>query len=104
MAYPFNDATRQEIASHCASFARLAPVGAASALKRAAVSITLVESDDRSGDAAFLLTLRAASLRAHSNQWALPGGRCDEGETVVAAALRELHEELGLELGTHDVL
>ena len=27
------------------------------------------------------------------------GGRIDEGETVEEAALRELHEELGLELG-----
>ncbi len=50
------------------------------------------------------MTLRAAGLRAHSNQWALPGGRCDEGETPVEAALRELHEELGLELGPDDVL
>ena len=51
-----------------------------------------------------LLTLRAAGLRAHRGQWALPGGRCDEGETPVEAALRELHEELGLELGPDDVL
>jgi 8-oxo-dGTP pyrophosphatase MutT (NUDIX family) len=34
----------------------------------------------------------------------LPGGRCDEGETPVQAALRELHEELGLKLGPDDVL
>ena len=51
-----------------------------------------------------LLTRRAAGLRAHRGQWALPGGRCDEGETPVEAALRELHEELGLELGPDDVL
>ena len=51
-----------------------------------------------------LLTLRASGLRAHSNQWALPGGRCDAGETPVEAALRELHEELGLELEPDDVL
>jgi 8-oxo-dGTP pyrophosphatase MutT (NUDIX family) len=53
---------------------------------------------------ALLLTLRAAGLRAHRGQWALPGGRCDQGETPVEAALRELHEELGLELGPDDVL
>ena len=51
-----------------------------------------------------LLTLRASGLRAHSNQWALPGGRCDAGETPVAAALRELDEEIGLRLGTEHVL
>ena len=34
------------------------------------------------GGASFLLCRRAAGLRAHSRQWALPGGRCDPGETV----------------------
>jgi 8-oxo-dGTP pyrophosphatase MutT (NUDIX family) len=76
----------------------------APALKRAAVALTLVEAADDGGGTAFVLTRRAASLRAHSAQWALPGGRCDAGETTVAAALRELHEELGLELGAADVL
>jgi 8-oxo-dGTP pyrophosphatase MutT (NUDIX family) len=51
-----------------------------------------------------LLTRRAAGLRAHTSQWALPGGRCDQGESQIEAALRELHEELGLELGPGDVL
>src|SRR3977135_2000784 len=32
------------------------------------------------------------------------GGRGDEGESPAGAALRELHEELGLELGPNDVL
>ena len=50
------------------------------------------------------MTQRAPDLRAHGGQWALPGGRCDEGETPVAAALRELHEELGLGLKAEDVL
>ena len=51
-----------------------------------------------------MLTLRASGLRAHSNQWALPGGRCDRGESQAEAALRELHEELGVKLGEGDVL
>jgi 8-oxo-dGTP pyrophosphatase MutT (NUDIX family) len=74
------------------------------ALKRAAVAIALTEADDAAGGTAVLLTLRAAGLRAHSSQWALPGGRCDEGETQVTAALRELHEELGLDLREANVL
>ncbi|MEP7282111.1 MAG: CoA pyrophosphatase [Rubrivivax sp.] len=45
---------------------------------------------------ALLLTRRAESLRAHAGQWALPGGRIDEGESAGQAALRELGEEVGL--------
>jgi 8-oxo-dGTP pyrophosphatase MutT (NUDIX family) len=103
MMQPFNDATRQNIAGRCAAFARLEPRDR-TGLKRAAVAIALVDAADGSGGTALLLTLRASGLRAHSSQWALPGGRCDAGETPVAAALRELHEELGLELGEGDVL
>jgi 8-oxo-dGTP pyrophosphatase MutT (NUDIX family) len=104
MARPFDDATRRNIAARCAAFARLPAAEPAPALKRAAVAIALVEADDGPGGTALLLTLRAAGLRAHRGQWALPGGRCDEGETSVQASLRELHEELGLELGPDDVL
>jgi 8-oxo-dGTP pyrophosphatase MutT (NUDIX family) len=58
-----------------------------------------------SGDTpALLLTRRAAGLRAHAGQWALPGGRLDDGETPVQAALRELAEEVGLVRGPDDVL
>ena len=104
MTRPFDDATRRNIAERCADFARLPASEPAPALKRAAVTIALVEAGDVTDETALLLTLRAADLRAHSGQWALPGGRCDEGETPVEAALRELHEELGLELGPEDVL
>ncbi|WOH81040.1 CoA pyrophosphatase [Bradyrhizobium sp. BEA-2-5] len=103
MARTFDDATRRNIAELCAAFARLAPADAAPTLKRAAVAIALTEGDDGSGTA-FLLTRRSARLRAHRGQWALPGGRCDPGETPVEAALRELDEELGLALSKRDVL
>jgi mutator protein MutT len=45
---------------------------------------------------ALLLTRRTSGLRSHAGQWALPGGRMDEGETPEQAALRELQEEVGL--------
>jgi 8-oxo-dGTP pyrophosphatase MutT (NUDIX family) len=102
MIWPFDDAIRRNIAARCAGFARLPESEPAPALKRAAVAIALVEAGG--SGTALLLTLRAAGLRSHSGQWALPGGRCDDGETPIMAALRELHEELGLELGAGDVL
>ena len=104
MTRPFDHATRRNIAARCTAFARLPESAPAPVLKRAAVAIALVEADDAANAAAVLLTQRAADLRAHRGQWALPGGRCDEGETAVEAALRELREELGLELGPGDVL
>jgi len=104
MTQPFDHTTRRNIAERCAAFARLPASEPALALKRAAVAIALTEAGDAADGTAVLLTLRAAGLRAHSSQWALPGGRCDEGETQVTAALRELHEELGLELREENVL
>ena len=53
---------------------------------------------------ALLLTKRASDLRNHAGQWAMPGGRIDVGETPELAALRELHEEVGLELSADAVL
>ncbi|MGN6335450.1 NUDIX hydrolase [Mycobacterium sp.] len=59
---------------------------------------------DVSGGAAFLLCRRTSRLSSHAAQWALPGGRLDQGETAVDAALRELREELGVELPDSTVL
>jgi len=101
-SFPFTPAFRAELAARCAAFPRLAYEG--EALKRAAVAITLVDAGDGSGETAFLLTRRASTLRAHGGQWALPGGRCDPGESLQEAALRELHEELGLAAAPSGVL
>jgi 8-oxo-dGTP pyrophosphatase MutT (NUDIX family) len=104
MTFPFTDAFRLELAGRCTAFARLPPSEAAYDLKRAAVAVTLLETEDGSGAAAFLLTRRARALRVNRGQWALPGGRCDAGETPAQAALRELDEEIGLALGPDAVL
>ncbi|HEX8648953.1 MAG TPA: CoA pyrophosphatase [Thermoleophilaceae bacterium] len=95
------------------------------ARRAAAVAIVLVDSDARhhdgevdphrglpldgrmvgvAGGAAFLLCRRASRLSRHAGQWALPGGRIDEGETALEAALRELDEELGVRLGPSSVV
>ena len=69
--------------------------------RAAAVAIVVVEDD---GGPGIVLTKRSARLRAHAGQWALPGGRVDAGETYEDAALRELHEELGMLLSPHAVI
>ena len=104
MVRPFDDTTRRNVAERCAAFARLPADPAGTDLKRAAVAIALVEADAARGGMALLLTMRAADLRAHRGQWAPPGGRCDDGATVIAASLRELREELGLALEASTVL
>jgi 8-oxo-dGTP pyrophosphatase MutT (NUDIX family) len=103
MIYPFGATFRRLVARRLATFART-PALDAEGLKRAAVAVTLLESDDGSGETAFVLTRRRRDLRTHKGQYALPGGRCDEGEPAVAAALRELEEELGLRLSGDDAL
>jgi 8-oxo-dGTP pyrophosphatase MutT (NUDIX family) len=83
---------RTRARAHLAAFERqglAAPGG-----RPAAVAVVLLADD--AGRPSFLLTRRAASLRAHARQWALPGGRIDPGENAEGAALRELTEELGL--------
>jgi 8-oxo-dGTP pyrophosphatase MutT (NUDIX family) len=90
----FDDGLRARARVHLAAFERhsIAPDGR----RAAAVAVVLLADD--AGRACFLLTRRAATLRAHATQWALPGGRIDEGESPERAALRELHEEVGLRL------
>jgi 8-oxo-dGTP pyrophosphatase MutT (NUDIX family) len=70
------------------------PTEADGPLTPAAVLIGLVERDH---GLTVLLTRRADTLRRHTGQIALPGGRRDPGETLWQTALREAHEEIGLE-------
>jgi 8-oxo-dGTP pyrophosphatase MutT (NUDIX family) len=71
---------------------------------RRASAVAVTVATDQDGTPYFLLTRRSAALRAHARQWALPGGRMDQGEDAEAAALRELDEELGLTLSPSDIL
>jgi 8-oxo-dGTP pyrophosphatase MutT (NUDIX family) len=85
-------------------------------LRRAAVAITIVDIDHDPAlydipyqnswkqNAALILTRRASRLKRHSGQWALPGGKMEDGETPAETALRELGEEVGLDLDPDRVI
>jgi 8-oxo-dGTP pyrophosphatase MutT (NUDIX family) len=95
----FDDALRARLAQNLARLAH-APLEARE-LKRAAVCVIVTGA---AGEAALLLTKRAARLSTHSGQYALPGGRLDQGESALDAARREAREEIGLELGAEDFI
>ncbi|TQK30146.1 CoA pyrophosphatase [Arthrobacter sp. SLBN-53] len=131
MTVPYDTALRDRIRANLAAHTRRTVTDPTK--RHAAVAVTLVDSrvgEDRvdpapvedwiagrpmpdsldgrmidvSGGASFLLCRRASRLNSHAAQWALPGGRLDPGESVIDAALRELHEEVGVELGGDAVL
>lgn len=105
-------ALKARITRHLDGFHRQAAAPAGDGrLRLAAVAVVIIEEGPGadlpglatpaagwSHQAALLLTRRSARLRSHAGQWALPGGRVDEGETPEQAALRELEEEVGLQL------
>ncbi len=62
-------------------------------LRRAAVTVALTADGD---DGAGLSMCRRGRVGSHRNQWGLPGGGVDPGETTEQAAVRELKEEIGL--------
>ncbi len=51
-----------------------------------------------------VLTRRSWNLRTHRGEVSFPGGRTDEGESHVEAALRESREEIGLDADSVEVL
>ncbi|WP_440712187.1 NUDIX hydrolase [Gordonia sp. FQ] len=101
------DLTRDVAARRLSSWERRAAASSPE-LKRAAVAITVVPSAGSGGgegsERGIWVMRRAKSLRSHSYQFALPGGRVDPGETAIEAALRELDEELGVSLGEDSVI
>ncbi|MEF7617569.1 CoA pyrophosphatase [Aquincola sp. MAHUQ-54] len=109
-------ALRDVVLGHLQSFDVRAAGEADPAHRGAAVAVAIVDAGHGAevgglprhapwqDDAALLLTRRAAGLRHHAGQWALPGGRLDAGETAEQAALRELAEEVGLQLDAATVM
>ncbi|HUC22161.1 MAG TPA: CoA pyrophosphatase [Streptosporangiaceae bacterium] len=89
----------EQVAANLAGFQRIAVER--SDLKQASVALCVQTA---AGGDTLLITRRAQGLRNHAGQWALPGGRRDEGESIQGAALRELREETGVNLGSDAVL
>ena len=101
MTFQFNTDLRSSIAANLAGFESRNLDD--DQLRRAAVAIVVVD-EPQGNTASVLLTLRPASINRHSGQYALPGGRLDEGENVIEAALRELREEMSITLTDGNVL
>lgn len=59
---------------------------------------------EEDGEARVILTRRAAHLRSHTGEVSFPGGRLDDGEDALAAALREATEEVGLDPAAVDII
>lgn len=74
----------------------LAPTSATMAARAAAVLVPIIAREPK---LTVLLTVRTEHLPSHAGQVAFPGGKIDEGEAPVAAALREAEEETGLASG-----
>ncbi|MDJ0957485.1 MAG: CoA pyrophosphatase [Arenicellales bacterium] len=102
MDFEFNKCLRNGIRANLVQFERnnILPAGD---LKQAAVGIMLV-AEEKTNQAAFVLTRRTKTLRRHSGQYALPGGRLDDDEDVQTAVLREIAEEIGVRLEGDAVL
>lgn len=68
-----------------------------STVRPAAVLIAVTERADHPEGPGVLMIQRPTTMRAHPGQAAFPGGKLDTGETPREAALREAHEELGID-------
>lgn len=67
----------------------------------AAVLVPLYERD---GEPIIVLTRRSMTMSSHQGDVSFPGGRLEEGESAIDAALRETNEEIALELSQVSVI
>ena len=91
------DALAADPAPRAGDYALNGPLPDSLAIARARPAAVIAPIVARPEGLSVLLTLRAPNLRTHSSQVAFPGGKIDAGETAFETALREAHEEIGLE-------
>jgi 8-oxo-dGTP pyrophosphatase MutT (NUDIX family) len=89
-------AVAESIRRRLADFDSIAAVGG----RAAAVVICVIDDPD----GPHVLMIKRAYRGMNGGQWAFPGGKIEPGERPVQAALRELHEEIGLALDESDVV
>eukprot|EP01135_Chromosphaera_perkinsii_P003640 Nk52_evm19s250 gene=Nk52_evmTU19s250 len=69
--------------------------------RQASVLIPICRCD---GIMSVLFTLRSRYLRRHKREISFPGGHIDDGESPKEAAVRETHEELGIEKSDIEII
>lgn len=109
-----NVSLKQRLVNNLNSFDRKSILN--SELKHAAVAIVITNctrpadiakirfNPAERNQAAFILTTRSRQLSSHKGQRAFPGGRIDTGESIQQAALRELREEISLDIDEVSIL
>lgn len=73
------------------------PVGDGPVLRQRLAAYAVVVTDDPLGHERILLT-RLSGATPSPGRWTLPGGGVDHGEHPLVAAVREVHEETGMEV------
>ena len=68
--------------------------------KKSSVLILLSGNDNLQ----VLLTLRSSQLKHHNNQISFPGGRNENDESAIEAAIRETHEETDIKITPNEII
>ncbi|MFI6512666.1 MULTISPECIES: NUDIX hydrolase [Streptosporangium] len=93
MALPGYDELRPRIAANLSAFRRRSALPLTEGLRHAAVTVCVLQ--DGAGRP-YTIVIRRSAHGRNAGQWALPGGRLDDGEDALAAAERELEEEVSV--------